>query len=54
MPALKRTTTSARSEPIDDLALALVAPLGADYDDVCHLVIPAQAGTQLRLPKMVP
>ena len=23
-------------QPVDDLALALVAPLGADHDDVCH------------------
>ncbi len=23
-------------QPVDDLAFALVAPLGADYDDVCH------------------
>jgi len=23
-------------QPIDDLALALVAPLGADHDNVCH------------------
>ena len=26
----------ALGEPVDDLALALVAPLGADYHDVCH------------------
>ena len=23
-------------QPIDDLALALVAPLGADHDNICH------------------
>jgi hypothetical protein len=23
-------------EPIDNLAFALVAPLGADHDDICH------------------
>ena len=26
----------ALGQPVDDLALALVAPLGADHDDVCH------------------
>ena len=34
-PPWKRTTTSARlRQPVDDLALALVAPLGADHGDV--------------------
>ena len=23
-------------QPIDDLAFALVAPLGADHDNICH------------------
>jgi hypothetical protein len=26
----------AAGQPVDDLAFALVAPLGADYGDVCH------------------
>ena len=28
---------SALAEPIDDLAFSLIAPLGADDDDVCHI-----------------
>ena len=40
-PPWKRTTTSARSrQPVDDLALALVAPLGADDRDVAHAPAP--------------
>jgi hypothetical protein len=36
-PPWKRTTTSAwLRQPVDDLALALVAPLGADDDNIGH------------------
>jgi Asp-tRNA(Asn)/Glu-tRNA(Gln) amidotransferase A subunit family amidase len=37
VPALKATDhVGPLAEPIDDLALALVAPLRADDHDICH------------------
>src|SRR5258708_9473342 len=51
-------------QPVDDLALALVAPLGADDDDVarahCHALLPAggfvlaKTNPPLRLRLMTP
>ena len=41
VPALKpHDDIGALGQPVDDLALALVAPLGADHGHVCHGAIP--------------
>ena len=47
LPPWKRTIIAARSrEQVDDLPLALIAPLGADYDHAWHqrLILTVRAG----------
>ena len=41
MPALKADDDiGLLGEPVDDLTFALVSPLGADHDNICHEELP--------------